>query len=88
MPKVLNKKTDFIPPDAVYVGRPSPWGNPYTVGVDGTRKEVIKLFVENVLPNLDVSELKGKDIVCWCAPKHCHADYILIKANASIEDWL
>ena len=32
MPKVLNKKTDKIPPDAVYVGRPSKWGNPAVLG--------------------------------------------------------
>lgn len=88
MPKVLNKKKDFIPPDAVYVGRGSPWGNPYKRGEHGTRDEVIKLFVERVLPTLDVSSLKGKDLVCFCAPKRCHADYILIKANNSLDEWI
>ena len=33
MPKVLNKRTDTIPPDAVYVGRPSKWGNPFRIRV-------------------------------------------------------
>jgi hypothetical protein len=87
MPKVLNKKKDFIHPDAVYVGRGSPWGNPYRLGIDGTRTEVIDKFVKNVLPDLDVSMLKGKDLVCFCAPKSCHADYILDKANNSIESF-
>lgn len=31
MPKVLNRRTDTIPPNAIYVGRPSKWGNPYLV---------------------------------------------------------
>ena len=38
MPRVLNKRTDKIPSDAVYVGRPSKWGNPMTV------QEVKRLF--------------------------------------------
>ena len=29
-PRVLNRRTDTIPPGAVYVGRPSKWGNPFT----------------------------------------------------------
>ncbi len=33
-PRVLNKRTDTIPPSAVYVGRPSKWGNPYIIGKD------------------------------------------------------
>lgn len=88
MPKVLNKKKDFIHPDAVYVGRGSPYGNPFRLGIDGTREEVIHKFVTLVLPNLDVSTLRGKDLVCFCAPKKCHADFILIKANNSLEEWL
>lgn len=37
MPKVLNKHKDKIPPNAVYVGRPSQWGNPFVRGKDGDR---------------------------------------------------
>jgi hypothetical protein len=22
-------------------------------------------------------ELKGKDLICWCAPERCHADVLL-----------
>ena len=25
--------------------------------------------------------LRGKDLVCWCAPKRCHADILLKYAN-------
>lgn len=97
LPKVLNKRTDKIPQGAVYVGRPSKWGNPFTIGRDGTRKEVIekyKRYIENELlyqdtyamsnsPKdiLDIAELKGKCLVCWCAPLPCHADILLELAN-------
>ncbi len=84
MPKVLNKRTDKIPLDAVYVGRPSKWGNPFKIGVDGTREEVIAKYRE-WLPtqHLNLVELWGKDLVCWCAPLHCHADVLLELAAKS-----
>lgn len=81
MPRVLNKYADEIPAGAVYVGRGSPWGNPFHIGPDGGRAEVIEKFRIEVLPNLDVSQLRGKDLVCFCAPKSCHADLLLEKAN-------
>ncbi|GAG87489.1 unnamed protein product, partial [marine sediment metagenome] len=34
--------------------------------------------------HLDPTELKGKDLVCWCAPLPCHADVLLELANPSI----
>lgn len=40
-PRVLNKRTDFIPPDAVYVGRPSKWGNPYAIGDSKFMKGIV-----------------------------------------------
>jgi len=84
-PRVLNKKTDNIPPDAVYVGRPSKWGNPFIIGKDGNRDEVIiaymSWFTLNKTLRNDLHELKGKDLVCWCAPLPCHADVLLELAN-------
>jgi Domain of unknown function (DUF4326) len=26
-------------------------------------------------------ELRGKDLVCWCASEHCHADVLIELAN-------
>jgi Domain of unknown function (DUF4326) len=43
---------------------------------------VIERFRVEVLPDLDVTALRGKDVVCWCAPQGCHADLLLKKANA------
>jgi Domain of unknown function (DUF4326) len=83
MLRVLNKRHVGIPAGAVYIGRGSPWGNPFKIGEDGTRDEVCDRFEREVLPALDVSALRGKDLVCFCAPRRCHGDAILRKANSS-----
>jgi hypothetical protein len=80
-PRVLNKRRDVIPNGAVYCGRPSKWGNPFKIGRDGDRDTVCDRFEREILPTLDVSELRGKDLVCHCAPERCHCDAILRKAN-------
>ena len=83
MAKVLNKRTHGVPVGAVYVGRPSKFGNPYEIGRDGTREEVIQkyekrlLSADNGLAIEDLLQLRGKDLVCWCAPEPCHADVLL-----------
>lgn len=80
-PQVLNKHRDKIPPEAVYVGRGTPWGNPFRIGIDGTRKQVLALYEKEILSRLDVSQLRGKDLVCFCSPLACHGDLLLKKAN-------
>lgn len=90
MPRVLNRRTDTIPEDAIYVGRPSKWGNPYHVGARApggkrwTREQVIAAY-ERLLRDTglikDIGELRGHDLVCWCAPLACHADVLLEVAN-------
>lgn len=73
----------------VYVGRPSKfisrskwgkWGNPYKLKEYGSRKVVINLFRKHILKNKElietVTELKGKVLGCWCAPKGCHAEVL------------
>ena len=85
--KVYNKKTDKnIPTDAVYVGRPSKWGNPYQIVLSGTREEVIQMYREDIEDALAsnphyLDSLRGKDLVCWCAPLSCHADILMELAN-------
>lgn len=92
MPRVLNKKRDFIPHDAIYVGRPSKWGNPYShlgYGLAKFRVESAQKAVECYekwllsQPQLmnAISELRGKDLVCWCAPGPCHATILMKLAN-------
>lgn len=70
-------------PFDVYIGRPGPWGNPFVVGKDGTRDEVIEKFRRWVTTErLDLfwraqRELGGKTLGCWCAPQACHGDVLL-----------
>lgn len=96
MVKVLNKRTDKIPPDAIYVGRPSKWGNPFPVtdpllpiGLSKQQRyqAVVDEYRRYLLntPNLfdALPELRGKDLVCWCAPLPCHADVLLELSNSN-----
>jgi hypothetical protein len=73
---VFNKRGAY-PKDAVYIGRGSPYGNPFIIGVHGGRDEVIRRYECEVLPNLDIEPLRGKNLVCYCAPLRCHGDSIL-----------
>lgn len=88
MPQVFNKyKTN----EGVYIGRGSKWGNPFVIGTDGTREEVIAKYKAAVLANpalMDAirRELKGKDLRCFCAPKACHGDILLEIANEEISN--
>lgn len=87
MPTVLN--SHFIgrakkSKNQVYVGRPSKWGNPFVIGRDGTREEVVEkyyLWLQDQELLNDISELEGKDLVCWCDPLPCHADVLIRLAN-------
>jgi hypothetical protein len=85
MPKVYNIKDGF-PFGAVICDRTSPFGNPFIIGKDGTRSEVIdkfKKYIDNNEPlkRLIRESLKGVDLVCHCKPKACHCDYLLEIAN-------
>lgn len=68
-------------PYDVYIGRPSKWGNPFAIGRDGTREQVIAKYEEWIRsqPHLmsALPELKGKVLGCWCAPQACHGDVLV-----------
>ena len=85
--KVWNKRNG-APRYAVYVGRPTKWGNPFVIGEDGSRSEVIEKYRNWLLSNdellAQVNELRGKDLVCWCAPAACHADVLFELANREV----
>lgn len=88
MPRVWNKRDPSVPKEAVYVGRPTKWGNPYRIGNGYTRDNVVlhyELWLRQHPELLEEArrELQGKDLVCWCAPKRCHADILLTVANAT-----
>jgi hypothetical protein len=100
MPKRIQRKRTRgwrMPERAVYVGRPSKWGNSIDyracepdVGPEGWARGVaVQLFRERLLDGeLDIStrdvraELGDKDLACWCPlDQPCHADVLLELAN-------
>jgi hypothetical protein len=80
--RVVNKKTHRPGPDDLYIGRPSKWGNPFTIGRDGSREDVVRKYAEWVVrqPGLmgSLHELRGRTLVCWCAPEMCHGHVLQI----------
>jgi hypothetical protein len=71
----------------VYIGRKtrdmsgSIWGNPFQIGKDGTREEVIAKYRQYILskPELlgQLESLRGKTLGCWCSPQACHGDVLV-----------
>lgn len=71
-------------------GQRSKWGNPYRIGEDGDRTEVIRRYREYVLDNTELlaslEELRGKRLGCWCVSSpidhvreypYCHGEILL-----------
>ena len=86
MPKVHNKYHNTAGPGAVYIGRGSPFGNPFVIGKHGDRDEVCDKYEAMLCSDPQLitrvkAELKGKDLICFCAPKRCHGDTLLRIAN-------
>jgi hypothetical protein len=78
-------------PGQSYVGRPSPLGNPYAIGRDGSREEVIAKYRRWLWAQLQypgspqeaelrrlVAKARAGDLelLCWCAPLPCHAEVV------------
>jgi hypothetical protein len=65
----------------VAIDRTSDWGNPFEIGADGTRKEVIEWYAEYFSHKRSLhkrlGELTGKVLLCWCHPELCHGDFLL-----------
>ena len=87
-----------MPPNTVSVARPSVFGNPFVVGVDGDAAECVRKFRKHVtsgkshrLPYAKghrfgwQTYLRGKDVGCWCELSEiCHGDVLLELANEPI----
>jgi hypothetical protein len=78
MTKVVHCKKDKFD---VYIGRPSSWGNPFKIGRDGDRAEVLEKYRtwlrnQPVLLERARTELKDKILGCWCKPATCHGDVL------------
>lgn len=78
---VVNVKHDEA---EIYCGRPSIFGNPFRLGRDGDRVQVITKYIDYFFDRLskdqrfrkEIHSLKNKKIGCWCKPLLCHCDVI------------
>lgn len=74
------------PEGAVYIGRPGPWGNPWSIEEHG-RDQAVELFRQYLAGNARLMEqvrqqLAGRDLMCWCPlDEACHGDVLLQAAN-------
>ena len=78
-----------VEPFDIYIGRPSKWGNPFKIGKDGSREEVIQKYRQWVRTNPMLmtqltTELKGKVLGCWCKPDACHGDVLAELADETM----
>jgi len=68
----------------------SNFSNPYKIGKDGTREEVIskyKIYILEKIKNdealqIEFNELRGKNLGCWCFPEMCHGNVLLDLLNS------
>jgi hypothetical protein len=84
----------------VYIGRAvqrrarslgaSIWANPFKIGKDGTREQVISAYRTHLIASpmllAALPELKGKRLGCWCRPLPCHGDVLAELADALPEE--
>jgi len=78
MTKVVNLyKEDYT----IYIGRPSKWGNPFEIGKDGTREQVLEKYKKYILKKPELlsmlPQLKNEVLGCFCKPKACHGDILI-----------
>lgn len=75
-----------MPSGAVYVGRPTRWGNPWPVDEFGAAVAVTRyrtaLLVDPARVGAVRRELGGWDLACWCPLEGpCHAEVLLDLAH-------
>jgi len=74
----------------IYIGRGSKWGNPFRIGKDGTREEVIEKYREWLSGQWElldeVHTLRGKTLGCYCKPLDCHGDILVGLVDLQLEN--
>jgi len=88
---VVNKRNHIPTLKDIYIGRPSPLGNPFS-NKHGTLAQFVtedpiadyREYLLNKIKNKDeaiitaLKQIKEDSIlVCWCKPKPCHGDVII-----------
>jgi hypothetical protein len=76
-----------MPPNTVYVGRPTTWGNMFPLSAFSrdeavARHAVFSRAMAASFPKV-FEALRGKNLACWCSlDQPCHADVLLELANS------
>ena len=81
--RVVNVRT-YQSKDYVLVDRRTAFGNPFKIGIHGTRHEVCKKYRKYFYQKIEddpqfeqeVLALAGCILGCWCHPEECHAHII------------
>jgi hypothetical protein len=94
--RIMRRRTKNwkLPPNTVYVGRPTVWGNPFVVDselIGGEKLTVEKSialyrqYAREAFNDRDLRAcLRGKNLACWCPlDQPCHADVLLEMANSA-----
>ncbi len=82
------------------VARPSPLGNPFKIGIDGDRAQVIGKYriwfktalrdderVRSVVEKITVEASRGDiTLLCHCAPEACHAEVIADEVRRRVNE--
>ncbi len=77
--KTVEEIVNFIETDGLLIETPE-----HAVKMYEMYYEKYKINPGNVI-GLDISKLKGKNLMCWCSlDKVCHADFLLKKANGKL----
>lgn len=77
---IVNLK--FIKECDVYCGRGGPFGNPFVIGRDGSREEVLIMYgvylkKHKALIRRAQRELVGRVCGCFCVPEPCHVEILI-----------
>src|SRR5574337_1336593 len=75
-----SKKHDL---PAISIMRGTPYGNPFIMGKDGTRDEIVEMFELYARWRMKIQprwldRIVDRDVLCCCAPEKCHGD-VLVK---------
>jgi Domain of unknown function (DUF4326) len=74
--------------DGVYIGRGTKWGNPFVITKECTREQAVAKYRAALWKNKqllgEVVELRGKSLLCFCAPQACHG-HVLVAALAWLD---
>ena len=71
---------------SLYIGRPTKWGNPFPLRKESRRNLVCDQYealmatrlIKGEITDEDFKEFDGKNLLCFCAPKRCHGDTLVM----------